>query len=314
MKKLILRRLLLTIPLLFLVSLIVFGLAQLVPGDPAVTIAGENATPERIAEIRELLGTNDPALNQYGRLVKGVVTGDLGKSLYSERTVVDAIRTALPVTLSLAGMALLMVALIGIPFGLFAGTRPGSITDRIITIVAAMGVAAPGYWIGIILIIVFGLNLEWFPTGLYVNFRDNPAEWAYHLFLPALALSLAGIVEVTRQLRSSMKETMLTDYVRTARAKGLPARIVVMKHAFKNAAVPLVTVLGLQVNTLLGGAIALELVFGFSGVGALAVRAVQNRDIPVLQGIVILSVIVVTVSNLLVDLAYGWLNPKVRAQ
>ncbi len=177
-----------------------------------------------------------------------------------------------------------------------------------------MGVAAPGYWIGIILIIVFGLNLEWFPTGLYVNFRDNPIEWLYHLILPALALSLAGIVEVTRQLRSSMKETMLTDYVRTARAKGLPQKLVVMKHAFKNAAVPLVTVLGLQVNTLLGGAIALELVFGFSGVGALAVRAVQNRDIPVLQGIVVLSVFVVTISNLLVDLAYGWLNPKVRAQ
>ncbi len=130
MKKLILRRLLLTIPLLFLVSLIVFGLAQLVPGDPAVTIAGENATPERIAEIRETLGINDPALTQYGRLVKGVATGDLGKSLYSERTVADAITTALPVTLSLAGLALVFVALIGIPFGLFAGTRPGSVTDR----------------------------------------------------------------------------------------------------------------------------------------------------------------------------------------
>lgn len=314
MKKLIGRRLLLTVPLLFFVSLIVFGLAQLVPGDPAVTIAGENATPERIEEIREKLGINDPALVQYGRLVKGVATGDLGKSLYSEQKVVDAITTALPVTLSLAGLALFFVALIGIPFGLFAGTRPGSLADRIITVVAAMGVAAPGYWVGIILIIVFGLRLEWFPTGLYVKLTENPLQWFNHLVLPAFALSLAGIVEVTRQLRSSMKETMLTDFVRTARAKGLRARSVVLKHAFKNAAVPTVTVLGLQVNTLLGGAIALEFVFGLSGVGALAVRAVQNRDLPVLQGIVILSVLVVTISNLLVDLVYGWLNPKVRAQ
>jgi peptide/nickel transport system permease protein len=314
MKKLIGRRLLLTVPLLFFVSLIVFGLAQLVPGDPAVTIAGENATPERIEEIREKLGINDPALVQYGRLVKGVVTGDLGKSLYSEQKVVDAITTALPVTLSLAGLALFFVALIGIPFGLFAGTRPGSLVDRVITVVAAMGVAAPGYWVGIILIIVFGLRLEWFPTGLYVKLTENPLQWFHHLVLPAFALSLAGIVEVTRQLRSSMKETMLTDFVRTAKAKGLRARSVVLKHAFKNAAVPTVTVLGLQVNTLLGGAIALEFVFGLSGVGALAVRAVQNRDLPVLQGIVILSVLVVTISNLLVDLVYGWLNPKVRAQ
>lgn len=302
------------IPLLFLVSLIVFGLAQLVPGDPAVTIAGENATMERIEEVRAELGTDDPLITQYGRLVKGVVTFDLGKSLYSEQKVTSAIRTALPITFSLAGVAFLLVALFGIPMGLFAGTRTGSITDRIITILAAVGVAAPGYWIGIIFIILFAQTLGWFPSGLYVPLTEHPGRWLHHVFLPAFALSLAGIVEVTRQLRSSMKDTMLTDYIRTARAKGLPQRLVVMKHAFKNAAVPLITVLGLQVNTLLGGAIALELVFGFSGVGALAVRAVQNRDLPILQGIVIMSVVVVSLSNLLVDLAYGWVNPKVRAQ
>jgi peptide/nickel transport system permease protein len=179
---------------------------------------------------------------------------------------------------------------------------------------AALGVAAPGYWVGIILIIVFGLNLGWFPTGLYVKITDNPLDWLYHLLLPAFALSLAGIVEVTRQLRGSLRDTMQQDYVRTAKAKGLSGRLVILKHALKNAAIPVVTVIGLQVNALLGGAIALELVFGFSGVGALAVRAVVNRDLPIIQGIVLLSVFVVTISNLLVDLAYGWLNPKVRAQ
>jgi peptide/nickel transport system permease protein len=314
MGKLILRRLLLTIPLLFVVSLIVFGLAKLVPGDPAVTIAGENATLERIEEIRERLGENDPLLVQYGRLIKGVFTGDLGTSLYSEQKVTDAITTALPVTLSLAGLALLFVVLLGIPFGLIAGSKPGSIIDRVLTLVAALGVAAPGYWIGIVLIIVFALNLGWFPSGLYVKFADNPADWLYHLILPAFALSLAGIVEVTRQLRGSLRDTMQQDYVRTAKAKGLSNRLVVLKHAFKNAAIPVVTVIGLQVNALLGGAIALEYVFGLSGVGALAVRAVQNRDLPIIQGVVLVSVFVVTISNLLVDLAYGWLNPKVRAQ
>lgn len=314
MGKLIVRRLLLTIPLLFVVSLIVFGLAKLVPGDPAVTIAGENATIERIEQIRERLGENDPAIVQYGRLIKGVFTGDLGTSLYSEQKVTDAITTALPVTLSLAGLALLFVVLFGVSFGLLAGSRPGSIIDRILTLVAALGVAAPGYWVGIILIIVFGLNLGWFPTGLYVKITDDPLDWLYHLLLPAFALSLAGIVEVTRQLRGSLRDTMQQDYVRTAKAKGLSGRLVILKHALKNAAIPVVTVIGLQVNALLGGAIALELVFGFSGVGALAVRAVVNRDLPIIQGIVLLSVFVVTISNLLVDLAYGWLNPKVRAQ
>ncbi len=314
MGKLIVRRLLLTIPLLFVVSLIVFGLAKLVPGDPAVTIAGENATIERIEQIRERLGENDPAIVQYGRLIKGVFTGDLGTSLYSEQKVTDAITTALPVTLSLAGLALLFVVLFGVSFGLLAGSRPGSLADRILTVLAALGVAAPGYWVGIILIIVFGLNLGWFPTGLYVKITEDPLNWLYHLVLPAFALSLAGIVEVTRQLRGSLRDTMQQDYVRTARAKGLSGRLVILKHALKNAAIPVVTVIGLQVNALLGGAIALELVFGFSGVGALAIRAVVNRDLPIIQGIVLMSVFVVTISNLLVDLAYGWLNPKVRAQ
>lgn len=314
MAKLIGRRLVLTVPLLFVVSLIVFGLAQLVPGDPAVTIAGEEATPERIEQVRERLGLNDSTVVQYGRLMSGVVQGDLGTSLYSEQKVTDALLTALPVTLSLAGLALVFVVLVGVPFGLLAGTRPGSLLDRSLTAVAALGVAAPGYWVGIILIIVFGLSLGWFPTGLYVPFGESPIEWLHHLILPSFSLSLAGIVEVTRQLRSSMRDAMLTDYVRTARSKGLPSRTVILKHALKNAAIPVVTVVGLQVNVLLGGAIALELVFGFSGLGALAVRAVQNQDIPVIQGIVLLSVVVVTISNLLVDLAYGWLNPKVRAQ
>jgi peptide/nickel transport system permease protein len=314
MWKLIGRRLLLTIPLLFVVSLIVFSLTLLVPGDPAVTIAGETATPERIEEIREELGLDQPVLQQYLTWVSGVLRGDLGTSLYSTQTVVDALKAALPATLSLAFLALLFVMLIGVPFGLIAGTRPGSVIDRTLTAIAALGVAAPAYWVGIILLIVFANNLGWFPATQFVPLSEGVGPWLHHLILPAFALSLAGIVEVTRQLRSGMTETMMQDYVRTARSKGLPYRRVVFKHALKNAAIPAVTVIGLQVNALLGGAIAVELVFNINGLGLLAVRAVQNRDLPIVQGIVLVSVVVVTLSNLIVDIVYGRLNPKVRAQ
>ena len=314
MAKMIVRRLLLTIPLLFMVTLIVFALSHMVPGDPAVTLAGESATPEQIAEIRDKLGFNDPLIVQYGRLVGDLVQGDLGTSLFSTQKVTDALAQALPVTLSLAGLALVLVALVGVTFGLIAGMRPGSLIDRALTLIAALGVAAPAYWVGMVLVILFAFNFDILPAALYVPFGDSPSEWLRHLILPAFALALAGIVEITRQLRGSLRDTMQQDYVRTARAKGMRKRTVVMKHAMKNAAIPVVTVLGLQVNVLLGGAIAVEQVFGLNGVGQLAVKAVRDRDVPVLQGIVLVSVLVVTVSNLLVDLAYGWLNPRVRAQ
>ena len=314
MLKMILRRILLTIPLLFLVTLIVFGLAQLVPGDPAVTLAGESASAEQIEQIREQLGLNDPVLVQYGRMLSDLVRGDLGHSLFSTQRVTAALAQALPITLSLAGLALFLVALVGLTFGLLAGMRPGSLLDRMLTLIAALGVAAPAYWVGMILVIVFSFELGLLPAALFVPFGESPTEWFKHLLLPAIALSLAGIVEVTRQLRGSLGDTMQQDYIRTARAKGLRGRTVVLKHALKNAAVPVVTVIGLQVNVLLGGAIAVEQVFGLNGIGGLAVKAVRDRDLPVIQGVVLVSVLVVTVSNLLVDLAYGWLNPRVRAR
>ena len=314
MANLILRRILLTIPMLFLVTLIVFGLTQLIPGDPAVTLAGESATVEQIEGIRDKLGLNDPVVVQYGRLVGNLATGDLGTSLYSTQRVADALKQALPITLSLAGLALCFVIVIGLTFGLLAGSRPGSLLDRVLTFVAALGVAAPGYWVGMILVIVIALNWELLPAGLYVPFGDDPVLWFKHLILPAFALALAGIVEVTRQLRGALRDTMQQDYIRTARSKGLRGKSVILKHALKNAAIPVITVIGLQVNVLLGGAVAIEQVFGLNGLGQLAVKSVRDRDVTMIQGIVLVSVVVVTVTNLLVDLAYGYLNPKVRAR
>jgi peptide/nickel transport system permease protein len=314
MWKLIGRRLLLTIPLLLIVSVMVFGLAQLIPGDPAITLAGETATPERIEEIRQKLGQNKPLINQYVDMMTGIAQGDLGTSLYSTQKVTSALSTAIPATLSLSIVALLFLVLVGVPFGILAGTRPGSLLDRTLSGIAALGVAAPAYWVGMILLIVFALRLGWFPTTQYVPMSAGVGKWLHHLLLPAFALSLAGIVEVTRQLRSAMQEVMHQDFIRTARAKGLPARVVIYKHALKTAISPAITVIGLQINSLLGGAIAVELVFNLNGIGLLAVRAVQNQDIPVIQGIVLVSVVVVTFSNLLVDIVYGRLNPKVRSQ
>jgi peptide/nickel transport system permease protein len=314
MLRMIIRRILMTIPLLFLVTLIVFSLSQLVPGDPAVTLAGESATPEQIAEINEKLGYNDPLVVQYVDMVKGLVTGDLGTSIYSTQTVTAALAQALPATLSLAALSLLMVIVVGTTFGALAGMKPGSLLDRSLTVIASLGVAAPAYWVGMILIIIFTFQLEWLPGALYVPFTESPWEWLRHLIMPAFALGLAGVVEVTRQLRGSLRDTMQLDYVRTARAKGMRQHTVVGKHAMKNAAIPVVTVIGLQVNVLLGGAVAVEQVFGLNGIGGLAVKSVRDRDLPMMQGIVLVSVIVVTVSNLIVDLMYGWLNPRVRTQ
>src|SRR6478735_3375917 len=314
MLRMIVRRILLTIPLLFLVTIIIFALSQLVPGDPAVTLAGESATQEQIDEINEKLGYNDPLVVQYVDMVKGLVTGDLGTSIYSTQTVTAALAQALPATLSLAALALLMVIVVGTTFGALAGMKPGSLLDRSLTVIASLGVAAPAYWVGMIMIIIFTFQLGWLPGSLYVPFGDRPTEWLKHLVMPAFALALAGIVEVTRQLRGSLRDTMQMDYVRTARAKGMRQRSVIGKHAMKNAAIPVVTVIGLQVNVLLGGAVAVEQVFGLNGIGQLAVKSVRDRDLPMMQGIVLVSVIVVTVSNLIVDLLYGYLNPRVRTQ
>lgn len=314
MLRMIIRRILMMIPLLFLVTLIVFSLSQLVPGDPAVTLAGESATPEQIAEINEKLGFNDPLIVQYGNMVKGLVTGDLGTSLYSTQTVTAALKQALPATLSLAALALIMVIIVGTAFGALAGIKPGSLLDRSLTVIASLGVAAPAYWVGMILIIIFTFQLEWLPGALYVPFTESPWEWFRHLIMPAFALGLAGVVEVTRQLRGSLRDTMQLDYVRTARAKGMRQSSVIGKHAMKNAAIPVITVIGLQVNVLLGGAVAVEQVFGLNGIGSLAVKSVRDRDLPMMQGIVLVSVVVVTLSNLIVDVLYGYLNPRVRAQ
>lgn len=312
MLRLITWRVLSTIPLLFVVSLIVFALILLVPGDPAVSLAGENATPEQVEETRERLGLNDPVVVQYGRWAGGLLRGDLGESLFRSQTVIDAISARLPVTLSLAGLAVLVGLVVSLPAGLLAGTRAGSASDRVITLLTSFGVAIPNFWLGLVLLLVFAIWNPWLPATGFVPLEQDPVEWLRHMILPAVTLGVATAAETTRQLRSATVDVLNQDHVRTAQAKGLRPRSVVGKHVMKNAAVPVVTVLGLQVNYLLGGAIIVEQVFGLPGIGQLAINAVFQRDLPMIQGIVVMAVVVAVVVNLLVDISYGYFNPKVR--
>lgn len=314
MGKLIINRLIALIPMLMLVSLMVFGLVLLIPGDPAITVAGDNATPEQIERTRELLGLNDPVLVQYGRWVGNALQGDLGTSLFSNRSVTSAIVDRFPVSMTLAIASLLFAAMIAIPAGIIAALKRGTWVDKFFTIGASVGVALPNFWLGLILVLVFALWNPWFPAVGYVSPFDDPVQSLRHLTLPAITLGVSAAAELTRQLRSALIDVLQHDYVRTARAKGLRSRVVIGRHALKNAAVPAITVLGVQVSVLLGGSVIVENVFGIPGLGQLAITSVLAKDVPLIQGIVLSATLIVLFMNLLVDISYGFLNPKVRVQ
>ncbi len=307
------RRLAGLIPLLFVISLAVFSMVYLVPGDPAVALAGgENATPERVLQIRQQLGLDQPLISQYLNWLADVVHGQFGSSLFTGRTVSSELSTRFPVTASLILGSLIVALLVGVPLGLAGGMRPGSWVDRGVTGLVSIGIAMPGFWLAMVLILVFGLNLRWFPVRGYTAFAVSPTDWAYRLVLPSVALGTLMAATLARQLRGALADVLDSDYVRTARAKGLPARRVVGKHALKNAAMPAVTVLGLQVAYLFGGTVITEQIFGIPGVGTYLVNAIIGQDVPVIQGAVTVLAVLVVLVNLVVDLTYGYLNPKVR--
>jgi peptide/nickel transport system permease protein len=301
-----------TLPVLVLVTFVVFGLVLLIPGDPAATIAGPDATVAEVAAVRERLGLDRPVLVQYWDWVTGALAGDLGTSLYTSRPVATSIADGLPVTISLAATALLISLVIAVPTAIVSALRRGTWIDRIATVGSSLGIALPSFWLGLVFVLVFSLALGWLPATGYVPLDEDPAAWLRHILLPALTLGIASAAESARQLRGSIIGVLQQDYVRTARAKGLRERMVIGKHVLKNASVPLVTVLGLQITALLGGAVLVEQVFGVPGLGLVAIGAVTTRDVPVIQGIVLVAVVVAMVCNLLVDLTYGYLNPKVR--
>jgi peptide/nickel transport system permease protein len=312
MLRFIVRRFLATLLIVFLVSIAVFSLTLLIPGDPAITISGESATPEQIERTRERLGLDEPVLAQYWDWMSGVLQGDLGTSLFSSLEVSTAIAQRFPATLSIALGAAIVTLILSIPAGVLAAVNVRRLPDTIVTFFASLGVAMPSFWVGLLLILVFAIWTDLLPAVGYVSFSESPLEWARHLILPSVALALVAASEMTRQLRGSLAEALSEDYVKMARSKGLPSRAVIGKHAMKNAALPVVTLFGMQLGFMLSGAVIVEQVFGIPGIGQLAIRAVLDRDIPMIQGVVLVSAVVVMLCNFAVDVIYGYLNPRLR--
>lgn len=311
--KTLLVRVLRLFPTLLIVSIATFSLTNLVPGDPAVTLAGDSPTPERIAEIRHGLNLDKPLYEQYFIWMKGIVHGDFGHSIYGAGDrVATLIIQKLPVDLSLALGGIVVALVLGIPLGIVAAVRQGSWVDRLVTVFTSVLVALPSFWIALLFVLFFAVNLRWLPASGYTSFTADPAQWARGLVLPSLSVGLAMTAEIARQLRTSLVDVLEEQYIRTARSKGLRTWTVIGKHALKNAAITPLTILGLQVAGILGGAVIIEQIFGLPGIGQLAIEAVLRRDIPIIQGIVMTAVLVVMLCNLLVDLSYSWLNPKVR--
>jgi len=307
----VLRRVVLMLPVAFLVTVGVFMLIHLSPGDPALIVLGEDRSPQAIAQVHAELGLDKPLYAQYLIWVNRIVHGDWGRSITTDEPVASAITERLPATLELGIAALLWSLLVAIPLGTIAAVRRGSVVDRLATGITVAGVSVPNFFIGIVLIFVLSVSARIFPFGGYVPFTQDPLESLRHVALPAIALGTAGTAINMRFTRSSMIEVLNNDYIRTARAKGASWRRVVFIHALKNALIPVVTIVGLQIGGIIEGAVVTETVFTWPGVGRLAVESIFNRDYTVVQGVVLVAAFSYMLANLLVDLVYGWLDPRI---
>lgn len=317
MGAIIVRRLAALIPTLLIVSFMTFSLVTLIPGDPAFQIAGGvDATQEKVDAVRAELGLDDPFLVQYWDWLSSAAQGDFGNSLFGGEPVTTAIKRLMPVTASLVFAGVVIGVLLGVTFGLLAGMRPGTAVDRGLMFGTTLGIAVPNFWLAMILISL--ISLKWgiwdLPALGFTRLTESPTEWLKSIILPGIALGVSVAASVGRQLRAAIQDAMASNFVRTAWAKGLTTRRVVAKHALKNAAIPAITVLGLQVGALLGGTVLIERVFSIPGLGSLVLRGVEDLDLPVVQGVAILFVLINMTMSLLVDLAYGWLDPRVRVQ
>jgi peptide/nickel transport system permease protein len=311
MGALIARRLLSLIPLLLIVSFAVFALVHLIPGDPAFTLAGGvNATPERIQEVRKELNLDKPLVEQYWLWLKNATHGDLGTSFATKTPVSDELGRYLPVTGGLVLSASLIGLLIGVPVGVVAGMRAGSRLDRGLVASSTLASAIPNFWLAMMLLVVFVINWELFPFR-YTFFSDSPIDWARSIFLPSFALSLGLGAAIARQLRAAIAEVMQSQYVRAMWARGATRRTVA-KHVLKNAAIPAVTVFGLYLGGLLGGAVIVERIYSIPGLGSYIVNGVIAHDLPVVQGVALMFVLIYVAISLLLDITYGLLNPRVR--
>jgi peptide/nickel transport system permease protein len=311
-RRLIRERLLHAVPVLILATFFVFALLHLTPGDPALALAGEAPTPEHVEEIRRFYGLDQPFAIQYGMWLWNVVHGDLGRSLFSGEPVVATLLNDLPNTLVIVGYALILSVLVGIPLGVAVAAREDSAFDVVVTGLSSAGVAVPYFWLAMILVSVFALDLRWFPATGAVPLLRDPWGALYAATLPAVALAAFGVAEIVRQLRAALVEVLASPHIRTARAKGLSSRSILWKHGLRNVGITLLTVIGLLFNRMLGATVVVEAVFAIPGIGSDMAQAAVNKDYPMIQGIVFALALIVIAANLLIDVLYTLLDPRVN--
>jgi peptide/nickel transport system permease protein len=308
----LIRRIALIVPTLFFVSVLIFGLQQLLPGDPALAMAGENADPSVIAFLRQKYHLDQPLPVRYALWIKGIAHGDFGESIRIKRPVKDLILEKLPVTGELAGLAIIVAIVIGVPTGILAAVKHDTLVDYGATMVALWGISMPNFWLGILLILLFSVTLGWLPASGFVTPAESLRQNLLTLIMPAFVLGNAIAAVMMRHMRSAMLQVMSADYVRTARAKGLSQVSVILRHALRNALIPVVTLGALEFGALLSGAVLTEQVFTIPGFGKLIVDAVFNRDYAVVQGVVLCTAFAYIMLNLFADIAYMLINPRLR--
>ena len=308
----VLRRFGLMIVILFIVSVIIFSLVNVLPGDPALLKLGQEASPEAVEKLREEMGLNDPLYMQYIHWVTNVLQGDLGNSYVDNTAVTKILMQKIPVTLELTILSFLVAILIALPAGIISASRKGTLWDYSGTLFALSGVSVPPFFLGILLIFIFSIGLGWFPPSGYQPFFENPLNSLMLMILPAITVGIRLSAELTRMLRSSLLEVLQSDYIRTGYAKGLREKGVIFRHALRNALIPVITVSGLQVGSFLGGAVITETIFAVPGLGQLVVNSILTRDFPVVQGAVMFMAFAVVFINFTVDLLYSFLDPRIK--
>ena len=308
----IIRRLLATIPVMVVVAIFVFLLLHLTPGDPAAVIAGDDATPEAVDGIRTKLGLDQPIHVQFGIYAANLLRGDLGTSIFSNLPVLTLVKQRLEPTLVLAASTLVMAVLLAIPMGVLAAWKARTFIDRFVMGFSVLGFAVPGFLVGYLLIYVFAIELKWLPVQGYRPLSQGIDQTARSIILPALALSMVYMALIARMTRASMLDVLSQDYIRTAKAKGVATLIVLLRHALKNAAVPIITVIGIGLTLLISGVVITETVFNIPGLGRLTVDAILKRDYPIIQGLIILFAGAKVLVNLLIDISYVFFDPRIR--
>lgn len=300
------------VPTVVLVGILTFLLIRLIPGDPAAHMLGLEATPREIDALRREMGLDQPIYKQFLIWGGNVLKGDLGRSIFLSQPVSEAILEHLECTISLALLALAYSVVVAVPIGVVAAVKQNEWQDKLVMTFALFGVSAPSFWLGLVSIFIFAVYLGWFPSQGYEMIEDGLGPWLWFITLPALSLGVQSAALIARMTRSSMLEVLRQDYIRTARAKGLMEKMVIFKHALKNGLIPVLTVVGMTLGTLLGGAVITETVFSLPGIGQLVITAIKNRDYPMVQGVIMFIAVVYVSANLLVDILYGFLDPRIK--